>query len=282
MDKPKIGIVGSKGVVGKSLKKWFESQGHTIFEYDVAPTTRRVYEQEIEEPTGSMEEVNKADFIYLCLPTPSNDIGYDISAIHHTLSEINDDKIVILKSTLLPGTTKKLQSAYTRIKLLHNPEFLTASSADQDMAYPDRQIVGTTVHSRNVAKDVILQLPLAPYERIVDSDVSEMIKLATNAYMSVKNTFSNQIYDLCEKLGVDYEQVREGLAADKRIERTHLDVWHNYKEKGHRGYAGMCLPKDMQALLNFAKSLGVSLPLLATTQEVNEGYKNKGNNETKN
>lgn len=273
MNKPTIGIVGSKGIVGKAIKKWFESQGHTIYEYDVAPTKRRVYEQEIEEPTGSMEEVNKADFIYLCLPTPFNDIGYDISAIHHTLAEINDDKIVILKSTLLPGTTKKLQSAYTRIKLLHNPEFLTASSADQDMAYPDRQIVGTTVHSRNVAKDVILQLPLAPYERIVNSDVSETIKLATNAYMSVKNTFSNQIYDLCEKLDVDYEQVREGLAADKRIERTHLDVWHNYKEKGHRGYAGMCLPKDMQALLNFAKSLGVSLPLLATTQEVNEGYK---------
>ncbi len=99
------------------------------------------------------------------------------------------------------------------------------------------------------------------------------MKYFGNTWFSTKVIFANQFYDLCQKLNVDYDKIKESAAADKRIDRTHLDVWH----KGKRGYAGKCLPKDIKAFIRFADENGVDLKLHKIVDEINNKLlKNQG------
>lgn len=249
----KIGIAGV-GMVGGTLKNYFEKKGRKIFLYDKG------------KKIGSLKEINKADIIFICVPTPfQKDKGFDLSFVEDVVSKIKGRKIIVIKSTVLPGTTEKLQKKYPRHKFLFNPEFLSELTADQDMEYPDRQIIGYTNKSYHVAGDILQILPLAPYEKIMPATEAEMVKYFGNTWFSIKVIFANQIYDLCQKLKINYDNVMEAAAADKRIGRSHLEVWH----KGYRGYGGKCLPKDIKAFIQFADSLGVDLKLHKTAEEIN-------------
>ena len=249
----KIGIAGI-GMVGGALKRYFEKKpNYKLFLYDK------------NKKIGSLKELNKADFIYVCVPTPYKG-KCDTSMVEEVISKLKGQKVVIIKSTIIPGTTERLQKKFSQHKILYNPEFLTEATADQDFSFPDRQIIGYTKQSYDVAKEILLQLPLAPFERIVPATVAEMIKYFGNAWFFVKVVFANQMYDLCQKLGIDYELVREGVSADKRIGRTHLKIWHN----GYRGAGGKCLPKDLKSLLRLAEDLKIDLSLLKTADLYND------------
>lgn len=249
-----IGIVGT-GMVGGATKRYFESVGATLFTYDKGKNE------------GSIAEVNKADVVFVAVPTPYDEKtgGFDLSFVKETLAALTGEKIVVIKSTIVPGTTARLQQEYPHLKLMYNPEFLTEITADQDMKFPDRQIVGTTDKSFSVAADIMALLPLAPFERIVPSTAAEMIKYFGNTWFSAKVVFANQMYDLAQKLGVDYDVVRDAVAADKRIGRSHLDVFH----KGYRGYGGKCLPKDTRAIIQLGQQVGVDLRMLKLVDELN-------------
>ena len=251
--KYKIGIYGV-GMVGGAFKRYFENKpNYEVHFYD-------------KKGLGSMDDINLASFIYICLPTPYVEgRGCDVSIIEDAIKELTGEKIIIIKSTVEPGTTQRLQDKYPQHKFLFSPEFLTEVTADNDMAYPDRQIVGYTAQSYTIAKDVLQQLPLAPYERIVKSEEAEMIKYFGNNWFAVKVVFANQMYDLCIKMGIDYEAVKDGAAADKRIGRTHLDIMH----KLGRGAGGKCLRKDLGAIVEYARKNEIPLPLLEKAQEIN-------------
>jgi nucleotide sugar dehydrogenase len=160
---------------------------------------------------------------------------------------------------------KKSKEKYPEHRFLFNPEFLTEITAEQDMNYPDRQIIGYTQDSYTIAKDVINLLPLAPFERIMPATEAEMVKYFGNNWFSVKVIFANQMYDLCKKLNLDYKRIMESAAADKRIGPSHLEVIH----KDYRGYGGKCLPKDIKALIQFADQQGIDLKLHKTAEEIN-------------
>ncbi len=249
-----VGIMGT-GFVGGALKQYFVTSGVTPFTYDKGKNE------------GSVEEVNQADVVFVCVPTPYylDEGGFDLSYVREALQSLTPGKIVVLKSTVIPGTTAMLQEEFSQHKLMYNPEFLTEVTADQDMKFPDRQILGVTPQSFTVAADVMAMLPLAPFERVVPSTVAEVVKYAGNTWFAMKVAFSNQMYDLAQKMGVDYDEVKECMAADKRIGRTHLDIFH----KGYRGYGGKCLPKDTRALIQLAASKGVDLTLLRMAEEYN-------------
>lgn len=252
----KAGIVGV-GMVGGALRSYFEKkEGLELFLYDKGKSL------------GSPEEVNKAKLIFICVPTPylKDGKGFDLSYVEDALNMLEGEKTVVIKSTVLPGTTEALQKKYPQHKILMNPEFLTEVTADQDMNYPDRQIVGYTEKSHTVAGDVIQLLPLAPFERILPATEAELVKYFGNAWFSVKVSFANQMFDLCQALGVDYDRMVEAAAADKRIGRTHLNIFH----KGYRGYGGKCLPKDIKALIQFADSKRVDLKLHKIVDAINE------------
>lgn len=249
----KIGVVGV-GMVGGALTRYFESVGRKPFLYDKYAGL------------GSPQEINKADIIFVCVPTPfDRKKRFDLSAVEEALKIIKDKKIIVIKSTVLPGTTQNLQKKYPRHQILFNPEFLTELTADQDMRYPDRQIMGYTKKSYNIARDILQILPLAPFERIILATEAEMVKYFGNTWFAVKVVFANQLYDLCQALMIDYNRVMECAAADKRIGRTHLEIFH----KGYRGYAGKCLPKDIKALIQKGNELGVDLKLLKIAEKIN-------------
>ena len=251
----KIGIVGV-GMVGGALKNYFEKQGASLLVYDKGKNF------------GSMEEVNQADIIFVCVPTPfdKEKQSFDLSYVEETCNNISGNKTIVIKSTVVLGTTQKLQERYPQHKFLFNPEFLTELTADQDMNYPDRQIMGYTKQSYAVSKDIMDLLPLAPFERIIPSTEAEMVKYFGNNWFAIKVAFANQMYDLCKKMGLDYNTVMKSAAADKRIGKSHLEVIH----KDYRGYGGKCIPKDIKALIRFADDWGVDLKLHKTAEEINK------------
>lgn len=264
--KTKVGVMGL-GMVGGALYRYMEKArgyeaGKNLFGFDPY------------KGLNDLESLNReAAIVFLCVPTPYNvdpvdgRIGFDLTYVRQAIETLEGSKIVVIKSTVTPGTTEKLQKEYPKHRFIFNPEFLTEISADQDMNYPDRQIIGYTDQSYTVAGDVLQVLPLAPFERIMPAKEAEMVKYFGNTWFSTKVVFANQMYDLCQKLGVDYETVKEGAAADKRIGRTHLDIFH----RGYRGYGGKCLPKDTRALIELGDAVGAEMALLKRVEEINNG-----------
>jgi len=252
-NKKTIGICGV-GMVGGALETYFEKKGIKPFLYDKGKNL------------GSVEQINQADVIFICVPTPFNkEKGFDLSFVEDACRNISSQKIIVIKSTVLPGSTEKLQQKYPQHKFLFNPEFLTEFTADQDMQYPDRQIIGYTKQSYNIAGDILQILPLAPFEKIIPATEAELVKYFGNTWFSTKVIFANQMYDLCKRLGIDYNRVMEAASADKRIGRTHLEVFH----KDYRGYGGKCLLKDIRALIQFADSHGIDLKLHKIVEQIN-------------
>ena len=252
----KIGIIGV-GMVGKTLEKYFKRQGIKLFLYDKY------------KKLGSVKEINQAEIIFICVPTPFDKKKnyFDLSCVEDALSKIRGKKIIVIKSTLLPGTTQKLQNKHPQHKFLFNPEFLSEATADEDFQNPDRQIIGYTEKSKDIAKDVLAVLPRAPYEKIMPASEAEMVKYFNNTFNAVKVIFANQIYDLCQALNLNYDNIMEIAAKSKFIlTDSHLHIWH----KGYRGYGGKCLPKDMKSLIRFAESLGVELKLHKVIDEIND------------
>ncbi len=249
-----VGIKGT-GFVGGALQRYFQSVGVEPFTYDKGKNE------------GSVESVNQADVIFICVPTPYVEAtgGFDLSFVREAIATISGNKIVVIKSTVLPGTTEAFQKEFPQHKILFNPEFLTQSTADQDMKFPDRQIVGYTKESFNVSGDIMRMLPLAPFERLLPATDAEMVKYFGNTWFSTKVTFANQMFELCEKLGVEYNRVRDAVAADKRIGPSHLEVMH----KGYRGYGGACLPKDTRALIQLGEQKGAPQHLLKLVDQLN-------------
>jgi UDPglucose 6-dehydrogenase len=249
-----VGIMGV-GVVGDAVRSYFEKTNVSLRLYDPG------------RGLGSLEEINQAQVVFLCVPTPYHGSrGFDDSAVEDAVSRLEGSKVVVIKSTVLPGTTEAYQVRYSQHCFLFNPEFLREVSAREDFLQSDRQLVGYTAQSRHLAEWVLGLLPKAPYARVMGAREAEMTKYMTNTFLALKVTFANEIYDLCAGLDIDYEHVRDAVAADARIGASHLSVM----DAGYRGYGGKCLPKDTKALLQLSDRMGVPLRLLRTADRVNE------------
>lgn len=251
-----ITIIGA-GFVGSTLGRFFESTGITPRFYD---------------PPKGLDDVSvleDAEVIFVAVPTPFyvDGNGFDDSFLKNALSVIPaQDKIVVLKSTFPPGTTDRLQTAFPWMRLLYNPEFLTESRADQDMQRPNRQIVGYTDNSRADAEAVMTMLPRAPFQKIVPAAVAETVKCAGNSFYALKVTFANQLFDLCQKTGVDYEDVRACIEPEPWMGGAmHWGVAHG----GYRGYGGKCLPKDIRMTIQAGDVKGVDLSVLKAAEAYN-------------
>jgi len=257
-----IGIIGG-GFVGSAVRRYFLDQGHNVYTYDKF------------KQVDPLEKVLETDYIFIAVPTPYKD-GIDLSAVEDAMvqaTKASEGSAIIIKSTVIPGTTEKFQKLYPHLKLLFNPEFLTELSAEKDFAKPDRQIVGFTKQSQDAAKELMDILPKAPYAKLVDATSAEFIKYFGNNWLAIKVAYANQMYDLCQKLGINYDDVKEGASADPRIGPSHLDVWSG----GYRGYGGKCLPKDNRAMIKFAEGLGVDLKLHKIAEEINNELHKKQN-----
>lgn len=247
----RIAVIGC-GFVGGATLRWFQETNRDVVAHD--------------PPKGMVADLARADILFVCVPTPYTARGFDSSIVDEVVAGIPGSKVVVVKSTVVPGTTQRLQSAHPQHKVLFCPEFLRERTAYDDFAHPDRQVVGvTTTEHLPEARQMLSILPIARGTSIVRAEVAELTKYFSNCYLSMKVTFANQMADLCDAANIDYGEVRELAEADPRIGRGYLDV----NTDGYRGYGGTCFPKDMRALVEFGERVGSPMSVLAACEDYN-------------
>jgi nucleotide sugar dehydrogenase len=253
-NKLKIGFIG-QGFVGKSLADNFEERGFSVMRYSLSVGVE------------NKEKIKECDVVFIAVPTPTTPEGFDASILKKEISLVGEGKSVVIKSTILPGTTDEIQKMYPKIFVFHSPEFLVAATAKKDTDEPERNLVGLvndTPEVRKKAEEILAVLPKAPYEKVLLARETELVKYVGNDFLYVKVVFMNIMYDLALKLGVDWQKVAEAVGEDSRIGKSHLQPVHTSERSTGRGAGGHCFPKDLEAtifeyrkLLNDPKGLAV-------------------------
>lgn len=188
-------------------------------------------------PKGLNGDLNQADTIFLCLPTPYKTGGYDLNAIEEVMGLLKPGKTVVVRSTVLPGTTDALQARYEGI-VLYNPEFLTEATAYENFTNPYLQVVGGP---SDAASQVLELLPQGKESFVTNRYSAEAIKICRNVLSASKVVVLNELYD---NLKGNWGDIEQGLTALAKIPSYHLSVHH----KGGRGAGGKCLRKELNAV----------------------------------
>lgn len=212
--------------------------------------------------------VHWAHALFICVPTPMAASGAaELGVVREVVSQLAELHVhvpVVLKSSIPPGTTEALGQRWPSVPLVFNPEFFRERHYLEDAASPSRVILGwsAAIDCRQRARVRALFTRRFPRSPIVEltSVEAELVKYAANALFGVKVSFANEMADLAESLGVNWEPVREALVLDPRVGDGHLMV---PGPDGERGFGGKCLPKDMAALLTVAADHGVELDVVA-------------------
>lgn len=242
----KIGIIGV-GFVGGAMLKSFKIKNINVVAYDK-------YKKDINDINVCFD----CDILFLALPTKYNSLTneYDKYPIHETLSILENKKfngIIVIKSTVEPLSTSKLNEKYN-LKLVHNPEFLTARTAFEDFHNQSHIVLGLGPNCDSNDKDILetfykIYYPNADIS-ISSSNESESMKLFVNCFYSCKIQFFNEIYLLCQKMNIDYEIVKKLMLKNGWINPMHTNV---PGPDGKLSYGGLCFPKDTNALLSLMK-----------------------------
>jgi len=258
-----IGVIGY-GYVGRATGEGFATNpDNNIFWFDKFK----------ESPNTLSEVIEKSDFIFVCVPTPifADYSGMDMSIVEEVVDEIalkvDSDKVVIIKSTSLPGFTKKMQEKHPNLNFAMNPEFLTQENANADFLKPFRTVIGAS-NSDIGFRIKELYLTILPKDQpffITDTTSAELIKYMSNIILASKVLLANEFYDLSQKVGANYLDVKSGVEADPRVGK-HLGV---PGPDGDRGFGGACFPKDTIGVLGVAKKLGVDMSALNSIWEKN-------------
>ena len=230
----KIGFIG-QGFVGKNIANDIELRGHTTVRYALEA-----------EYALNKELLKECDIIFVAVPTPTTPTGFDYSIIEKNLSLLRDGSIVVIKSTLLPGTTRKLQDAFPNLVILFSPEFLCEATASHDAAHPIVNVVGVFPDSaghRTAGETVMRILPKSPHEFIIPTEAAELFKYIHNIHGFMRVIFSNLCYDLGGKMGVDWAHVEQIMNVDPMMSPYYNSPIH----KSGRGAGGHCFIKDMAA-----------------------------------
>lgn len=253
-----IGIIGF-GFVGEAQS------------YAFAPVSNvKVYDVDDKKATHSLVEVVKQDFVFVCLPTPMKENGeQDLSILYNFFDSIkNEDisnNIFILKSTVLPGTTKDLMDKY-KIKIVFSPEFLTEKNSKLDILTQTRIIIGGEDLIANEVKRLFYNRFGEKHYILTDSTSAEVIKYMCNNFLSVKVSFVNEYFDLSNKLNCDWKKVIEGFISDPRIGQSHTNT---PGPDGKRGFGGTCFPKDINAMISFSENNGIEMRTIKSAWETN-------------
>ncbi|HID42944.1 MAG TPA: UDP-glucose/GDP-mannose dehydrogenase family protein, partial [Archaeoglobaceae archaeon] len=248
-----------------------------------------IYERGLEElmkrnkeryhATEDYREILKTELTFMCISTPSNadgSINLDFvksasQSIGEVLKEKDDFHTVVVKSTVIPGTTEEvikplIENASNRkaskdFGIAMNPEFLREGSAVEDFFNPDRIVIGVEDEK---SKEILLELysKFKCENMITDIKSAEMIKYASNSFLATKISFANEIGNICKRLGIDAYEVFKGVGLDHRINPSFF--------RAGIGFGGSCFPKDVKALVAKAEELDEHPEILKAVLKVNE------------
>jgi len=254
----KIGIVGV-GIVGSAIKYGFEKLGHEVLTHDTRHYT-------------SIEDVRETDINFICVPTPAmNDGRCNVHIVNDVIMELDRigyDGVIAIKSTVEPGTTEKLQDKYPNRSICFVPEFLRERCAVADFTEnQDLCVIGT---DDDKIYDLVKEAHGKYPQKVVQLSTteSELVKYFNNVYNATLITFSNNFYEICEGLGVNYTNVKNAVVNRDHIEDIYLDCNENF-----RGFGGVCLPKDTKALESLSRELKLNSKFFKILIEENKRYK---------
>ena len=225
--------------------------------------------------TDLKDSIKKSDIIFICVGTPTkkNSNGADLTQIYSVSKEIskyiNKFKIIITKSTVPVTTGDEIEKIFkkkvikNKFSIVSNPEFLREGEAIRDFIYPDRIVVGSNdKKSKNILRNLYSPL-ISKGAKFISTNrrAAELIKYSSNAFLATKITFINEIANLCEKTGVDVEDVSIGIGLDKRIGSRFL--------RAGPAYGGSCFPKDTKAIINTADKFKTDLSVIKSVIKSN-------------
>ena len=264
----KIGIVGN-GFVGSSVAFGFSPQTGC----DGADV--KIYDKDEYKSLHSLSDVvNESDFIFVSVPTPSNrDGSINTDIVEDVFDEMNQynyrrDNIFLLRSTVTPGTTRKIQENCRKLRIVFNPEFLTERSAKLDFINQSRFIVGGDGGGHTNKVEELFKWRFGESTPVIKTtyETAELIKYMNNCYFATKVSFLNEMYQIANKCGVDWDMAVEGFIRDGRVGHSHMNV---PVPDGKMGFGGSCFPKDIQAMINFAEGLEIDPSVLKGTWNKN-------------
>ena len=254
----KIGIIG-QGFVGTAVKEGLK-QFYEIDTFDLDETKRDVdYVEDI---------IDRNSIIFVCLPTPmKKDGSCDTSIVENTVMELDNlaltrqcsNRIVVIKSTIPPGTTEKLNEECKHIQVVFNPEFLTEANFIEDFKNQSRIIIGGPRPASTKVRQLFYKV--FPKSHIIKthSTIAEMVKYMTNTFLATKVSFANEMKMICDGLNIDYDKVVEYSTYDERLGKSH---WAVPGPDGKLGFGGSCFPKDINALTHLAGELELCTEVL--------------------
>lgn len=257
----KIGIIGV-GVVGSAVKFGLERVGNDVRGFD------------INDPETKIEDVLGTDLNFICVPTPQAEDGScNTSIVEKVAKELNDYEykgLVVIKSTITPGTTDKLAKQYPNLRFAFCPEFLREKATYTDFVENhDLCVIGVyNDEDYELIKEAHAELPqnfaqLTPLE-------AEFTKYFSNVLNALKVIFANEFYEACKKMGAEYSKIKNAMVKRSTIANVYLDCNENF-----RGFGGACLPKDTSAFAKFVKDLDLDLDLKLFDLVVDENKKFK-------
>jgi UDPglucose 6-dehydrogenase len=253
-----IGIVG-QGFVGNAVYQKFKNY-FDVLTYDLDQT----------KCNSTFEDIlTKCDTIFVCLPTPMNvDGSCNTSILENVITKINDKGkyTIVIKSTIPPGTTKNWNNTFTNLSIVFNPEFLTERNAIKDYENQQRIILGGPKAATTYLKQIFSKVFPNSYIIKTDSTYAEMVKYLINTFLSVKVSFANEIYQMCQQLDIDYDKIVEYAVYDERLGNSH---WSVPGHDGDFGFGGHCFPKDLSALIHLSDKLNTINNVLKATKQTN-------------
>ena len=266
MIKKTIGIIG-QGFVGSAIREGMNN-AFNVETYDIDPGKQSTVEN-ISELVDKVDEI-----IFVCLPTPMNQSGRcDTRIVETAISDINDanrrlnkSTIAVIKSTVEPGTTDRLNDRYSHITVIFNPEFLTEANSYNDFKNQNRIIIGGPRPASTKVKTMYRKaFPKVPIVK-TGANVAETVKYFINCFLATKVSFANEMKQVCDKINVDFDKVVEYALYDDRIGNSHLSV---PGPDGSMGFGGHCFPKDLNAIRFVADECGINPTVLTAVWEKN-------------
>ena len=262
-----IGIIG-QGFVGTAVREGLKNF-YSVLVYDIKEDTCP------KDMCHSLDSVvQECKIIFQCLPTPMKKSGEcDLSIVEKSLRNVDllskkHDKrpIVVVKSTVPPGTCERLNQEFENINVVFSPEFLTEANSIEDFKNQNRIILGGLLPHTTEVK-LMFRKPF-PHIPIVKTGykTAEMVKYFINNYLSVKVSFANEMYQMCSALDIDYDKVTEYALFDQRIGKSHLSV---PGPDGDFGFGGHCFPKDLDAMIYLMVKNDVDPVILESAREKN-------------